>query len=67
LYGCETRSLSLREDYRLVVFKNRVLRRTFGPERDEIVGGRRKLHNEELHNICSSPNILRMMKSWRVS
>jgi hypothetical protein len=44
------------------VFENRVLRRTFGPKRDEVTGGWRKLHNEELHNLCSSPSIIRMIK-----
>jgi hypothetical protein len=53
LYGCETWSLTLREGYRLRVFENRVLRRIFGPKRDEVKGGWRKLHNEELHNLYS--------------
>jgi hypothetical protein len=44
------------------VFENRVLRRVFGPKRDEVTGDWRKLHNEELHNLCSSPNIIRMIK-----
>jgi hypothetical protein len=48
LYGCETWSLTLREEHRLRVFKNRVLRRIFGPKRDELTGGWKKLHNEEL-------------------
>jgi hypothetical protein len=61
LYGCETWSLTLREEHRLRVFENRVLRRTFGPKRDEVTGGRRKLHNEELHNLYSSPNIIRII------
>jgi hypothetical protein len=50
LYGCETWSLTLREKHRLRVFENRVLRGIFGPKRDEVIGGWRKLHNEELHN-----------------
>jgi hypothetical protein len=50
LYGCETWSLSLREEHRLRVFENRVLRRIFEPKRDEMMGDWRKLHNEELHN-----------------
>jgi hypothetical protein len=50
-YGCETWSLTLREEHRLRVFENRVLRRIFGPKRDEVTGGCRKLHNEELHNL----------------
>jgi hypothetical protein len=64
LYACETWSLTLREGLR--VFENRVLRRMFGPKRDGVVGGRRKLHNEELHNLCSSPKIIRMIKSRRM-
>jgi hypothetical protein len=56
LYGCETWSLALREEYRLSVFENRVLRRIFGPKRDEVTGEWRKLHNEELHN-CTHPQI----------
>jgi hypothetical protein len=47
---------------KLRVFMNRVLRRIFGPKRDEVTGDRRKLHNEELHNLYSSPNIIRMIK-----
>jgi hypothetical protein len=52
LYGCETWSLTLREEHRLRVFDNRVLRRIFGPKRDEVTGEWRKMHNEELHNLC---------------
>jgi hypothetical protein len=62
LYGCETWSLMLREDNRLRVFENRVLRRIFGPKRYEVVGEWRKLHSEELHNLCSSPDIIRRMR-----
>jgi hypothetical protein len=62
LYECETWSLILREENRLRVFENSVPRRIFGPKRDEVTGGRRKLHNEELHNFYSSPNVIRMMK-----
>jgi hypothetical protein len=58
LYGCETWSLTLREEHRLRVFENRVLRRISGPKRDEITGGWRKLHNEELHNLYCSPNTM---------
>jgi hypothetical protein len=64
--GCGTWSLTLREEHRLRVFENRVLRRIFGPKRDEVTGDWRKLHNEELHNLYSSPNIIRMMRSRRV-
>jgi hypothetical protein len=48
------------------VFENRVLRRIFGPKRDEVTGGWRKLHNEELHKLCSSPSIIRVIKSRRM-
>jgi hypothetical protein len=65
LYGCETWSLTLREEHRLRVFQNRVLRRIFGPKRDEVTGEWRKLHNEELHNLYSSPDIIRQVKSRR--
>jgi hypothetical protein len=63
LYGCETWSLTLREEHSLRVFGNRVLRRIFGPKRDEVTGEWRKLHNEELHNLYSSPDIIRQVKS----
>jgi hypothetical protein len=66
LYGCETLTLILREEHRLRVFENRVLRRIFGPRRNEVMGDWRKLHNEELHNLYSSPNIIRMIKSRRM-
>jgi hypothetical protein len=66
LYGCETWSLTLREEHRLRAFENRVLRRIFGPKRDEVTGGWRKLHNEELHNLYSCPSIIRMIKSRRM-
>jgi hypothetical protein len=57
LYGCETWSLSLREEHRLRVFENRVLRRIFGSKRDEVMGGWRKLHNEELRDLYYSPSL----------
>jgi hypothetical protein len=66
LYGCETWSLTLTEEHRLRVFEDRVLRRTFGPKRDEVMGEWRKLHNEELHNLYSSPDIIRQIKSRRM-
>jgi hypothetical protein len=66
LYGCETWSLTLREEYTLRVFENRMLRRIFGPKRDGVMGGWRKLHNEELHNLYSSPSIIRIIKSRRM-
>jgi hypothetical protein len=66
LYGCDTWSLKLREEHRLRVFENRVLRRIFGPKRDEVTGELRNLHNEELHNLYSSPDIIRQVKSRRM-
>jgi hypothetical protein len=66
LYGCETWSLTLRDEYRLKVFENRVLRRIFRPKRDEMTGEWRKLHNEELRNLYSSPSIIRIIKSRRM-
>jgi hypothetical protein len=63
LYGCKTWSLTLKEEHRLKVFEIRVLRRTFGPKRDEMREGCGKLHNEELHNLYSFPSIIRMIKS----
>jgi hypothetical protein len=66
LYGCETWSLTLREEQRLRVFESRVLRRIFGPKRDEATGEWRRLHNEELNDLYSSPNIIRVIKSRRL-
>jgi hypothetical protein len=66
LYACETWSLIFREERRLRVFENRVLRRVFGPKRDEVTGERRKLHNEELNDLYSLPNIARVVKSRRM-
>jgi hypothetical protein len=63
LNGGEILCLILREEHRQRVFENSVLRRIFGPKRDELTGGWRKLHNEELHNLYSSPSIIRMIKS----
>jgi hypothetical protein len=65
LYGCDTWSLTLREEHRLRVFENRVLRRIFWPKREED-GSWRKLHNDELHSLYSSPNIVRVSKSRRM-
>jgi hypothetical protein len=62
LYWCETWSLTLREEHRLRVFENRVLRRIFGPRKDEVTGGFRKLHNEELRDLYSSPSKIRIIK-----
>ena len=66
LYGCETWLLTLREECRLRVFENRVLSRVFGPKRDEVTGEWRKLHNEELNDLCSLPNTVRVVKSRRM-
>jgi hypothetical protein len=66
LYGCETLSLTLREECRLKVLENRVLRRIFRPKRDEVTGEWRKLHNKELYALYSSPNISRVNKSRRL-
>jgi hypothetical protein len=66
LYGCETLSLTLREEHILRVFENRMLRRIFGPKRDEVTGGWRKLHNEELYGLYSSPSIVRVIKARRM-
>jgi hypothetical protein len=66
LNGCETWSLTLREEHRLRVFENRVLQKIFGPVRDEVTGGWRKRHNEELHGMYSSPSIVRVIKARRM-
>jgi len=66
LCRCETSSLTLREEHRLRVFENRVLRRIFGPRRDEVTGEWRKLHNEELNDLYSSPNIVQVIRLKRM-
>jgi hypothetical protein len=63
LYACETWSLTLREERRLRLFENRVLRKVFGPEKDEVAREWRKLHNEGLNDLYSLPNIVRVVKS----
>jgi hypothetical protein len=63
LYGCETRSLTLRGERKLGLSENRVLGRIFGPKRDEVTGEWRKLHNEEPKDLYSSPSIIRVIKS----
>jgi hypothetical protein len=64
--GCEIWSLKLREKHRLRMFENRMLRRIFGPKRDEVTGEWRRLHNEELHDLYSSPSIIRIIESRRM-
>jgi hypothetical protein len=66
LYVCETWSLKVREEHRLQVFENMVLRRIFVPKRDKVAGGWRRLCNEKLHNFCASPNIIRVIKPMRM-
>jgi hypothetical protein len=63
LYGCETWYLTLEEEQRLRVFENGVLRRIFGPVRDDIMEGWRRMYNEELCNLYTSPNIITVIKS----
>jgi hypothetical protein len=65
LHGCKTWSLTLTEEHRLRVFENRELR-VFGPKRDEVTGGWRKLHNEEIRNLYSLPSIIRIKWSRRI-
>jgi len=67
LYGCETWSWTLREEKKLRVFENRVLRRMFGPRREEVTGEWRRLHNEEPNDLYSSPDIVGVIKSRRIS
>jgi hypothetical protein len=66
LYGFETWSLTLREEYRLGVLENKVLMRIFGPKSDKVTGRWRKLHNEELRDPYSSPSMIRIIKSRNV-
>jgi hypothetical protein len=66
LYGCEIWSLTLRKEHRLRVFENKVLRKIFGPKRDEVTGGWRKLYNEELCDLYSLPSTIRILKSRRM-
>ena len=63
MYGCEIRSLTLRNERRLKMFENRALRKIFEHKRDEVTGERKKLHKEELNDLCSLPNIIRVIKS----
>jgi hypothetical protein len=66
LYGCVTWFLTLREEHRLWVFENRVLRKIFGPKKDQVTGKWRKLHNWELNDLYSSPSIVHVIKSRRM-
>jgi hypothetical protein len=66
LYWCETFSLTLREEHGLRVFESRVVRRIFGSKRNEVAGGWRRPYNEELHSLCASPDIVRVIKSRRM-
>jgi len=66
MYGCKTWTLTLKEERRLGVFQNRVLRRIFGHKRDEVTGEWRKLHNEEIKGLYSSSNIIRVIRSRRM-
>jgi hypothetical protein len=66
LYGCETWCLTLREEHKVTVFENRVLRRVFRPQREEGAGDWRRLHNEKLHNLYASENSIRVIKSRRM-
>jgi hypothetical protein len=66
LYGCETWSLTVREEHKLRVFETRVLRGIFGPKRNGVTGGWRKLHNEELHNLYYSARIITIIKARRM-
>ena len=66
MYGCETWSLILLEDRTVRVFENRVLRRIFGPKRDEVTADWRKIHNEELNDLYCSPNIVRAINSGKM-
>jgi hypothetical protein len=66
LCECATWSLDIKGEHRLGVFENRVLRRIFGPKRDEVTGEWRKLHNEELHDLYYSPSVIRILKARRM-
>jgi hypothetical protein len=66
LYACETWSLILKEEHRWEMLENRVLKKIFGSKRDEVMGGWRKLHNEELHNLYSLTSIIRIVTSRRM-
>ena len=65
-YGCETCSLTLREEHRLLVFENRVLRKILGPERDEVTREWKRLHNKDLYDLSLTPNTIQIIKSRRI-
>jgi hypothetical protein len=67
LYGCETWPFTLGQEHTVRVFENRMLRKIFGHKRDEITGEWRRLHNEKPYDLCSSPNIIRVIKSKRMN
>jgi hypothetical protein len=67
VYGCETWSLTLRDEHRLRLFENRVLRSIFGPKREEVAGGWRRLHNENIHDLYAAPNIVSVIESRRIN
>jgi hypothetical protein len=66
MYGCETLSLTLRVERRIKVSENRVLRESFGPKTDEVIGEWKKLHNEELNDLYCSPNIIQVIQSRKI-
>jgi hypothetical protein len=66
LYGCETGYLTVRVEHKMRVIESIILRRIFGPKGDKVTGGWTKLHNEDLHNLYSSPNIIRIIKTRRM-
>ena len=66
LHGCESWSTTLADEQKLRVFENKVLRKIYGPKRDEMTGEWRRLHNEELHGLYDSPDVVRIMKSRRL-
>ena len=66
MYGCETRSVITVEEHRLRVFEKRMVTKIFGPKKDEVTGEWRKLHNEELYDMCSSPSIIWVIRSRRM-
>jgi len=66
LYGCESWSTTLADEHKLRVFENKILRKIYGPKRDEMTGEWRRLHNDELYGLYDSPNVVKIMKSRRL-